>query len=601
MTDKPSAPRIAPTTYNARGNPVHTWTLTPSHITDPVLCMMPPNGVLPVIFVPGIMGSNLKSKPEEQEDGDPGEEGVPVWRLDAGFMGKNVWLAVNWINKKAGIRQRLLHPQRVEVDREGAVPKRPVGTVLTPPGPDQKSTLLALTKRYQERGWGEVSETSYHAFLLWLEETLNNEFLPHRWPQFDIRPEHLHTVAVETGPNHITRLKPALNIGMPGLGATLASQLPPIVSDELVARGGYRMPVHACGYNWLDSNEDAAFGLAERIDELMRQYGRNCQQVILVTHSMGGLVARRCAQLPGMADKIAGVVHGVMPATGAPVAYRRCKVGMKDEDPIAGAVIGPTGQEVTAVFAQAPGALQLLPTQDYTPGWLRLVDDQGLSAMPRQPVTDPYEEIYLRRDRWWGLLREEWLAPKDGTPITWGIFADNIKKAKVFHQDISRSYHPQTYVYYGSEDKHPSFESITWKMTRGATVNGLHGSRPDSYTVSNLQMHQVRDDGRSPVYVGGHEQAIPPLRGDPDAPVKTVQTSYWELHCKMQDGSGDGTVPVSSGSAPIKQAPYGGVRQQIKAPGFDHEASYTNPLTQQFTLYSIIKIAAKAKEPLCAG
>ncbi|NMY08464.1 alpha/beta hydrolase [Pseudomonas veronii] len=601
MTDNPSAPRIAPMAYNARGNPVHTWALTPSHITDPVLCMLPPEGVLPVIFVPGIMGSNLKSKPEEQEGRERREEGVPIWRLDAGFMGKNMWLAKNWIFKTAGERQKVLHPDRAEVDKKGAVPTRPVGTVLTPPGPDQKSTLLALTNRYQERGWGEVSETSYHAFLLWLEETLNSEFLPQRWPQFDIRPEHLHTVAVEPGPTHITRLKPALNIGMPGLGATLASQLPPIVSDELVARGGYRMPVHACGYNWLDSNKVAASRLAERIDELMRQYGRNCQQVILVTHSMGGLVARRCAQLPGMADKIAGVVHGVMPATGAPVAYRRCKVGMKDEDPIAGAVIGPTGQEVTAVFAQAPGALQLLPNQDYTPGWLRLVDDQGLSAMPRQPVKDPYEEIYLRRDRWWGLLREEWLAPKDGDSITWEIFADNIKKAKKFHQSISGSYHPQTYVYYGSEDKHPSFESITWKMTRGATVNGLHGSRPDSYTVSNLQMHQVRDDGRSPVYVGGHEQSIPPLRGDPDAPVKTVQTSYWELHCKMQDGSGDGTVPVSSGSAPIKQARNGGVRQQIKAPGFDHEASYTNPLTQQFTLYSIIKIAAKAKEPLCVG
>jgi len=57
-------------------------------------------------------------------------------------MGKNVWLAVNWINKKAGIRQRLLHPQRVEVDREGAVPERPVGTVLTPPGPDKKAQCL---------------------------------------------------------------------------------------------------------------------------------------------------------------------------------------------------------------------------------------------------------------------------------------------------------------------------------------------------------------------------------------------------------------------------------------------------------------------------
>ncbi len=598
MTDNPSAPRVAPMTYNARGNPVHTWTLTPSHITDPVHCILPPDGVLPVIFVPGIMGSNLKSKSEKRKEK---EKAVPVWRLDAGFMGKNMWLALNWINKKAGIRQKLLHPARVEVDNEGAVPKRPVGTVLTQPGSDKKSTILALTKRYQERGWGEVSETSYHAFLLWLEEALNSQFLPHQWPQFDIRPEHLHTVAVEPGPTHITQLKPEIPIGMPGLGTTLASQLPPIVSEELVARGGYRMPVHACGYNWLDSNKVAAQRLAERIDELIHQHGRNCQQVILVTHSMGGLVARRCAQLPGMSAKIAGVVHGVMPATGAPVAYRRCKVGMSDEDPIAGAVIGPTGQEVTAVFAQAPGALQLLPTQDYAPGWLRLIDNQGVSAMPRQPVKDPYEEIYLRRDRWWGLLREEWLAPKDGDPITWGTFADNIKKAKAFHQSISGSYHPQTYVYYGSEDKHPSFESITWQMQRGSRLNGPHGSHPDSFTVSNLEMHQVRDDGRSPVYVGGHEQPIPPMRGDPDAPVKTVQTSYWELHCKMQDGSGDGTVPVSSGSAPIRHARNGGVRQQIKAPGFDHEASYANPLTQQFTLYSIIKIAAKAKRPLCVG
>jgi pimeloyl-ACP methyl ester carboxylesterase len=598
MTDNPSAPRVAPMTYSARGNPVHTWSMTPSSITDAVHCILPPDGILPVIFVPGIMGSNLKSKPDKRKEKT---KAVPVWRLDAGFMGKNMWLALNWINKKAGIRQKLLHPARVEVDNNGAVPKRAAGTVLAQPGLDREKTLQALKTRYEERGWGEVSETSYHAFLLWLEETLNSNFLPHQWPQFDIRPEHLHTVAVEPGPTHITRLKPQMPIGMPGLGVSLASQLPSILSDELLARGGYRMPVHACGYNWLDSNEQAALRLAERIDEMMRQYGRNCQQVILVTHSMGGLVARRCAQLPGMADKIAGVVHGVMPATGAPVAYRRCKVGMSDEDPIAGAVIGPTGQEVTAVFAQAPGALQLEPNQDYTPGWLRLVDGQGLSAMPRQPVNDPYEEIYLCRDRWWGLLREEWLAPKDGTPITWEVFAKNIGSAKEFHQDISGSYHPQTYVYYGSEDKHPSFESITWKMTRGANVNGPHGSHLDSYTVSNLQMNQVRDDGRSPVYVGGHEQLIPPLRGDPDAPVKTVQTSYWELHCKMQDGSGDGTVPVSSGSAPIKHARNGGVRQQIKAPGFDHEASYTNPLTQQFTLYSLIKIAAKAKRPLCVS
>ena len=67
--------------------------------------------------------------------------------------------------------------------------------------------------------------------------------------------------------------------------------------------------------------------------------------------------------------------------------------------------------------------------------------------------------------------------------------------------------------------------------------------------------------------------------------MKTVQTSYWELHCRMQDGAGDGTVPVSSGRAPIRQVRQGSVRQQVQSPGFDHEASYANPLTQQFTLY----------------
>jgi pimeloyl-ACP methyl ester carboxylesterase len=595
MTDTPTTPRIAPMTYNARGNPVHTWTLTPSSITDAVQCILPPDGKLPVIFVPGIMGSNLKSLPPEESV----EESQPVWRLDAGFMGKNMWLAKNWVFKTAGERQKVLHPARAEVDDSGAVPKRSAGSVTALPDLAGKKKAEALAKRYEERGWGEVSETSYHAFLLWLEEALNTGYLAHQWPQFEIRPEHIHTRMVEPGPTQITELKPGLPIAMPGLGANLASQLPSVLSDELLARAGYRMPVHACGYNWLDTNGKAAQRLAERIDELMHQYGRNCQQVILVTHSMGGLVARRCAQLPGMADKIAGIVHGVMPATGAPVAYRRCKVGMSDEDPIAGAVIGASGKEITAVFAQAPGALQLLPTQDYAPGWLRLVDDQGDSAMPKQPIADPYEEIYLRRDRWWGLLREEWLAPKDGAPITWDIYADNIGEAKNFHSRLRASYHPNTYVYYGNDDKHRSFESITWQMKRGSYHQGPQGARPDAFTVSNLEMHQVRDDGRSPVYVGGQTQAIKPLPGDPYAPTREVETSHWELHCQMQDGAGDGTVPVSSGSAPIRHARNGEVRQQIKAPGFDHEASYAHPLTQQFTLYSLTKIAAKAKRPIC--
>ncbi|WP_338510457.1 hypothetical protein VRB52_09385 [Pseudomonas trivialis] len=106
MTDNPTAPRIAPMTYNARGNPVHTWTLTPSHITDPVHCILPPDGVLPVIFVPGIMGSNLKSKPAEQESEDQGRRGFPSggWMLD--FWVKICgWRKTGYLKQRASVKK----------------------------------------------------------------------------------------------------------------------------------------------------------------------------------------------------------------------------------------------------------------------------------------------------------------------------------------------------------------------------------------------------------------------------------------------------------------------------------------------------------------
>ena len=207
-----------------------------------------------------------------------------------------------------------------------------------------------------------------------------------------------------------------------------------IMSDDLLKRANFRMPVDACGYNWLDSNSVAAARLRTRIDHVINANSRNgfkCDQVILITHSMGGLVARR-ASMAGMRDKIAGIVHGVMPATGAAVAYRRCKLGMRDENLVAGLVIGSNGREVTAVFAQAPGALQLLPTAQYQRGWLKIIGP-GRENVASVPNADPYAEIYLRRDRWWGLVRPDWLRPSGGRPLSWNEYALNINDAKRFH------------------------------------------------------------------------------------------------------------------------------------------------------------------------
>jgi pimeloyl-ACP methyl ester carboxylesterase len=262
------------------------------------------------------------------------------------------------------------------------------------------------------------------------------------------------------------KLSPGTVMQMHGLPAFAeGTHIPdPIISDELLKRAKFRFPVHACGYNWLESNDAAADRLKSRIYKIIAENNRGrfkCTQVILVTHSMGGLVARACAQLPDMESMIAGIVHGVMPTVGTPVAYRRCKIGMWDEDKISSLVIGTDGPSVTAVFAQSPGALQLLPSREYGVNWLQIHDEKG-RALERLPVDDPYTEVYLRKDRWWGLVRESWLSPVGGIPLAWKKFAKNIEFARDFHSRVSGKYHPNTFVFYGAGDgKQASFETIT--------------------------------------------------------------------------------------------------------------------------------------------
>ncbi|MCQ8801119.1 GPI inositol-deacylase, partial [Escherichia coli] len=57
----------------------------------------------------------------------------------------------------------------------------------------------------------------------------------------------------------------------------------------------YQFPVHVVGYNWLGSNRLSAKRLSEEVEKIIKRYQEQkmkCHKVILVTHSMGGLVAR---------------------------------------------------------------------------------------------------------------------------------------------------------------------------------------------------------------------------------------------------------------------------------------------------------------------
>jgi hypothetical protein len=241
-----------------------TWQLTDTRLIDAVRIAMPPTHRIPIIFVPGIMGSNLCDL-----------HGEPVWLLD-GIKGVPVGLAIKWANEDAGVRQRVLHPARTKVYGRGSVPK---------------DRLSGRTRQdYIDRGWGEVSESSYHPFLVWLEDKMDSERNPANWVDF----MHSSLSPNPTIGEKIGRTLPqGLSMTMRNLPKFAEKEFPaePIKSDELLRRAKSSFPIYAFGYNWLESNSVAAKGLRNRIEQVIAENNTGafkCTQVILITHSMGG-------------------------------------------------------------------------------------------------------------------------------------------------------------------------------------------------------------------------------------------------------------------------------------------------------------------------
>jgi hypothetical protein len=318
---------------------------------------------------------------------------------------------------------------------------------------------------------------------------------------------------------------------------------------------------------------------------------------------MGGLVARACSLLKGMEGKIAGIVHGVMPTTGAAIAYRRCKVGMKDEGATGASAaailswggnltIGNTGQEITTVFAQAPGALQLLPTAQYAQrNWLQVCNTDA-SLLPEQPDTsDPYTNVYTERIKWWGLVKEEWLKPEEGQPIDWGEYKENITQAKKFHTAIQDYYHPNTLGFYGS--RVASFAQIRWTLHPEASVKSAIHPPEDT---TKLTHKDIPLGGANPEGVPGKT-----IRLGSAPYVQEHKTRSYTLRLGNAAVSGDGTVPVLSGDWPVNPVQSSKVQQRIQqffeVPGVEHEPAYKNPIAQHITVYAINKIASKVPQP----
>ena len=231
----------------------------------------------------------------------------------------------------------------------------------------------------------------------------------------------------------------------------------------------FELPVHGFGYNWTQSNARSGLDLVHYIEGLKTHYqslGRECERVILVSHSMGGLVCRQAArtfeQRHGSAGSpVLGVAHIAQPTQGSVMAYQRMKGGVFGW---VGVMLGQSGEAVTPLLANMPGALELLPTADYRAApteeepdgarrWISYTDpDTGL-LVERPQTGDPYAELYRERHQFYRLVDEAWLDPQGVTEVEggpWIEYLQALARAEGFHRLLGDWSHPDSVQVYGA-------------------------------------------------------------------------------------------------------------------------------------------------------
>jgi len=518
--------------------------LSPEHFKVRGALAIPSTHVIPVVFLPGTMGSNLKATSKSRGL----KPGQAAWRPPNGKIegGVEVW---KWNRRDPVARQNILDPDAVAVDDSGAV-DIPLDWTI-----NQSDTA-------RERGWGSVLWSSYGEFLFKLQTHLNRTF--------ERMGERRYIL------DHWQKIMKAKRDKWD------AADMPPLTEDDLLKHIKYQYPVYAVGYNWLASNEAAAKTVQKRIEDIIDWWnsrGHQCEHVIIVTHSMGGLVGRACAK--AIPDKVLGVIHGVMPAIGTPLAYRRIACGVEDMSPsnswlenkAAGFfsdIAGRTSAESMPVMGVAPGVLELLPNHRYPGKWLLASTraNQQYEDVLQLPQGDPYA-MYRDFEPWYRLLDPALCDPAKRYVREEGGIEKKITKAinqaERFHkQVIDEYYHPNTYAYYGEDAKHLSHGVVRWQIRRkreGLSEAQLKSGRLDSSTNTG---------GRN-VWVDGFE-------------------GHWYFEPAQQEAKGDGTVSPESGAAP-KGKP--GVKRVFKTTGYEHQDSYQDESMVQLTKYLIVKMVAE--------
>ncbi|UVE43745.1 GPI inositol-deacylase [Pseudomonas chlororaphis] len=547
---------IVPRARDNLGRPIYTSQLTRTEDQRDKVLLVKQQVTIPVIFIPGIMGTNLRNKKTLNSVWSP-----PNASFSFGDIAGALGALFVWGFRGPKRRQELLKADDVEVDDRGTVD----------PGASGLSEEAA-----RMRGWGKVMRTSYNPIMALLESRLDH-IVKQRELQGWWQAESLRSPS--------------------DYGEELGSAAP-LSSEELTAAGKYQFDIWCGGYNWLQSNRQSGQDVRDYIENTVLPFYREKggvdpeqlarTKVILVTHSMGGLVARSLTQLHGY-ERVLGVVHGVLPALGSSAIYHHVRCGYEGAPQI---VLGANAGEVTAVVANSPGALELAPSAEYRGGrpWLFLCDAQGqimkdINGKPRAYPQhgDPYEEIY-KSSAWYGLVPEQNVKYLDMSEIVKRKipreeFDQRIDDVFTFHSDLAAAgYHPETYAHYGADD---SSDRHSWRdMIWQGDSTSLESS---GSTVK---------DNENGSYNGWFRRGLPSVV---EGPLRSAMSQ------ESFGSGGDGTVPTDSGLAPGKAGIKASFRQGSKGvgqyntdKGYEHQKSYNDKRAQWATFYGVIKIAQNA-------
>jgi hypothetical protein len=155
--------------------------------------------------------------------------------------------------------------------------------------------------------------------------------------------------------------------------------------------------------------------------------------------------------------------------------------------------------------------------------------------------TDPYEEIYLAKDKWWCVCEPHLINPLNTAhnliqmQDDWDEYEDLImNEVQSFNERIANRYHPNTYAFFGIENDANTIKStsLTYKTARWQrkTINS-HNTPPTDHIGDKRRLN------------------LKELLGSRTLQNDAVNEKYT---LSPANGNGDGTVPQRSGEIPMK-------------------------------------------------